>query len=80
MFRYGNIVQEHVVQHTAITNEYADIVQDISKLKQTADKLNQENLSLKKILYDICPMVEEYELVKFCDTKYSDLIKSIIQK
>ena len=36
MFRYENIVQEHVVQHTAITNEYADIIQDISKLKQTA--------------------------------------------
>lgn len=41
MFRYGNIAQEHVVQHTVITNEYADIIQDISKLKQTVDKLKE---------------------------------------
>lgn len=76
---YKHIVQENFVQHTAITNQYADVIQDIGRLKETADKLNQENCSLKKILFDILPMVEEYELKNLCITNYSDLIKSLIK-
>lgn len=77
MFNYEYIVQEHVEQKTVIFNKYADTIQKISELKETADKLNQENLSLKKILADIYPMIAEYES-KYClESKYSDIIRSI---
>lgn len=80
MYNYEHIVQEHVAQKTAIFNKYADIIQQINELKEITDKLNQENLSLKKILSDVYPVVHMYEKENCWETKYFDLIKSIIQK
>lgn len=76
---YKRIVFDTAKQHTINTNQYADAIRDISRLNETADRLNQENCSLKKILSDVLPMVEEYELVYLCNTKYSDLIKSFVK-
>lgn len=75
---YERIVYETAKQHTINTNQYADAIRDINRLKETADRLNQENCSLKKILFDVLPMVEEYEFTNLCNTKYSDLIKSLV--
>ena len=75
---YERIALESAKQHTINTNQYADAIEDIIRLKETADRLNQENCSLKKILFDVLPMVEEYELTNLCNTKYSDLIKSLV--
>ena len=75
---YKRIVFDTVKQRTINTNQYADAIRDINRLKETANRLNQENCSLKKILSDILPMVEEYEFSNLCNTKYSDLIKSLV--
>lgn len=76
---YKRIVFDTAKQHTINTNQYADAIRDINRLKETADRLNQEICSLKKILSDVLPMVEEYELENLCITNYSDLIKSLIK-
>jgi len=76
---YKRIVFDTAKQHTINTNQYADAIRDINRLKETADRLNQEICSLKKILSDVLLMVEEYELENLCITNYSDLIKSLIK-
>lgn len=45
---YERIAYETAKQHTINTNQYADAIRDINRLKETADRLNQENCSLKK--------------------------------
>lgn len=77
MNNYEHIVQEHVAQKTVIFNKYANILQQISELKEAANKLNQENLTLKKILSDVYPLINMYEKEYCQETKYSDIIRSI---
>ena len=45
---YERIVFDADKQHTINANQYVDAIRDINRLKETADRLNQENCSLKK--------------------------------
>ena len=74
------MIHKHMAQHTTITNNFGDIIKEVSNLKDTAERLNQENISLKKILSDVLPMVSAIEFTYNEYPKYTEIIKSIIEK
>lgn len=62
MANYEHIVQEKINLHKVLFDKFADVLDQASELKEMAEKINIENLYLKKILYDVLPMVTIDEL------------------
>lgn len=80
MANYEHIVQEHMKLHECLFNKQANIIKEVSKLRDMANDLNQENLLLKKILHDVLPMVKHSEFCCGLGSKYSEIIESIVSK
>lgn len=78
MANYEHIVQEHMKLHESLFNKQADIIKEASELRGIANELNIENLQLKKILYDVLPMVKHSEFCCGLGSKYSEIIESIV--
>lgn len=78
MANYEHIVQEQMKLHESLFNKQADIIKEVSELRDMANELNQENLLLKKILHDVLPMVTSIEFQLSLTPQYSELIKSIV--
>lgn len=78
MANYEHIIQEHMKLHESLFSKQADIIKEVSELRDVANELNQENLLLKKILSDVLPMVTSIESQLSLPPKYSELIKSFI--
>ena len=78
MANYEHIVQEHMKLHESLFSKQADIIKEVSELRDMANELNIENLQLKKILHDVLPMVTSIEFQLSLTPQYSELIKSII--
>lgn len=80
MANYEHIVQEHIKLHESLFNKQADIIKEASELRDIANELNIENLQLKKILYDVLPMVKHSEFCCGLSSKYSEIIESIVSE
>lgn len=80
MANYEHIVQEHMKLHESLFNKQADIIKEASELRDMANELNIENLQLKKILYDVLPMVKHSEFCCGLGSKYSEIIESIVSE
>lgn len=80
MANYEHIVQEHMKLHESLFTKQADIIKEVSELRDIANELNIENLQLKKILYDVLPMVKHSEFCCGLSSKYSEIIESIVSE
>ena len=80
MANYEHIVQEHMKLHESLFTKQADIIKEVSELRDIANELNQENLLFKKILYDVLPMVKHSEFCCGLSSKYSEIIESIVSE
>lgn len=80
MANYERIIKEKTNLHKALFDKFADVLDQASELKEMAEKINIENTYLKKILYDVLPMVKHSELCCGLGSKYSEIIESIVSE
>lgn len=78
MANYERIIKEKINLHETLFDKFANVVDQASELKEMAEKINIENSYLKKLLYDVLPMVKHSEFCCGLGSKYSEIIESIV--